>query len=508
MPLSEVQRRQLNQQCNRLPLDRLILMIRQGQISFPDDLPELSEERKQAISAQLGYQVLEKPVNPARAENPVKPEIPARKEPETPAAPEKPVAEQEKPLEPAISETPAAPAAVSPLTEDATLADLYEYIVSHPANPDIPQVRRRLAQLKTQEIDRMKELQSNYPVEDLLFFLEKGIFTEHELIGSNVATTESLQILRRLDEMKDSLPDVNEEIRKCRMECTPGRTDVFLFGIPSTGKTCILMGLIGSPHININTVRGGGPYSCVLEQYLDSGFTIGQTPKDFVATIEADISDGTGSHQLNLVEMAGEDFAFKIADNENGIVSFEDMGTGATRLLSGPNRKAIFIIVDPTAKTVRFNHLVNETDQFGNVRTFLVTRNVNQKIILKRLVDLLSQPENQRILRNVDSINVIISKADVLGYGPEREKVAYARFMEQHSSIVGPLTRLCRQYGINKATGGIPMLYTFSLGRFYVGGIYQYDPTDANKLVEVLRNNTPVLPPLPPMNGYYYPPTY
>ena len=162
---------------------------------------------------------------------------------------------------------------------------------------------------------------------------------------------------KNLERIKNELPDINAEIAKCRKVCADGHTDVFLFGIPSTGKTCILMGLIGCTTIDVDTVRAGGPYSSALDQYLKAGLTIGQTPKDFVATIEAEIMEGTKKHMLNLVEMSGEDFAFKIADNENGKISFEDMGNGATQLLCNNNRKVFFIIVDPTARIVAFNHL-------------------------------------------------------------------------------------------------------------------------------------------------------
>lgn len=382
----------------------------------------------------------------------------------------------------------------------ASLQEEWAKIVSNPILEEVKQfldrhpyhtgAQQKLQELKIEEITRMKTQQSNYPIEDLFYYLKTKIFTDEELISEGVATPYSLDILRRLDEIKDGLPDINEEIRKCRKECAPGHTDVFLFGIPSTGKTCILMGLIGSSSINVSTVRAGGPYSCALQQYLEAGLTIGQTPKDFVATIEAEIYDQQSTHLINLVEMAGEDFAFKIADNENGIISFEDIGAGATQLLCNDNRKVFFIIVDPTALTVSFNHLVDETDQQGVTRTYLVRKNVSQKMILKRMVDLLSQPENKRILKNVDSIHIIVTKADVLGEGQEREKAAYETFMKEHKNIVQPLTRLCQEYGINAATNGVPMLYTFSLGSFYVGGIYQYNEADSNKLVEVLRGNT------------------
>ena len=406
-----------------------------------------------------------------------------------PAPPVMP-AEEDKPMA-----SNAAVSMESAMPQDIRSLDLvqtWDWLTANPHDARHDIAYQHFRDLKEKEIQTMREQPAVYSPDRIFFLLEKGIFNEGELLDLRLATPESLNILREREEILDSLPDINVEIAKCRKECAVDHTDVFFLGIPSTGKTCILMGLIGSPNININTVRAGGPYACVLEQFLDAGLTIGQTPKDFVATIEAEIQDGKNKHLINLVEMAGEDFAFKIADNEKGIVSFEDIGAGATKLLCNNNKKSFFIIVDPTAKRVAFNHLVNETDAAGNVRTFLVRKNVNQKIILKRLVDLLAQPENKTIMKNVDSISIVISKADVLGNGQEREDEAYRRFMDQHKNIIAPLVELCRENGINASTNGQPMLYTFSLGRFYVGGVYQYDPADANKLIEVLKGNTEI----------------
>ena len=381
--------------------------------------------------------------------------------------------------------------------DSGDLVSIREYIICHPGSPLIELARQRFEEKKDDEVRSMMKLQSAYPIESLFYYIKQGIFTEEELKDRGVATDESLEILGRLDKIKEALPDVNVEISKCTKDLAKGYTDVFLFGIPSTGKTCLLMGLIGSNRLNVNTVRSGGPYACALQQYLESGFTIGQTPKDFVATIEAEIPDEGGKHKLNLVEMAGEDFAFKIADNPDGKVSFEDIGAGATEILCNNNHKVFFIIVDPTARTVAFNHIFEEEQPDGTKRSYLQQKSVNQGVILKRMVDLLCLPENSKILDKVDFIHIIVTKADTFGDGPQREEKAVAKFMEQHRNILQPLTELCRAHGINESNkeeeNGVPKLFTFSLGSFYVGGIYKYNDADANKLANVLKNHTEII---------------
>lgn len=366
------------------------------------------------------------------------------------------------------------------------LPSTHEYINRYVDSPFADEAKELFQLLKAEEIQGMKELQASYPIENLLYYLENKVFTQEELIEAEVATEESIQMLKDIENIKNRLPDVNEEIAKCKKVCAEDHTDVFLFGIPSTGKTCILMGLIGCTDINVDTVRAGGPYSTALDQYLKAGLTIGQTPKDFVATIEAEIIDGNKKHLLNLVEMSGEDFAFKIADNENGKISFEDMGNGATRLLCNDNRKVFFIIVDPTARMVAFNHLVE--DEEGS---YLIRKNVNQRVTLKRMVDLLRQPENKNILKKVEAINIIVTKSDTLGTPEERDQNALDHFLTQYDNIIAPLKALCKENKINLNKAGEPIIkvYSFSLGQFYVGGIYKYSDRDAKKLVQVLKNN-------------------
>ena len=367
---------------------------------------------------------------------------------------------------------------------------VFEYAKTVSDNaPFASDVKRVLRQLKEAEIARMKSECEKYPVDTLLKYITDGVFSEDELIRDGAATKDSLNILHHLDATKDGLPDIMVEAEKCIKECANGRTDIFFFGIPSTGKSCILMGLIGSPEIHTSYVRAGGPYAAALQQYLDAGFTIGQTPANFVATIEAKIPAKDTEYKLNLVEMAGEDFAFKLAQNPEGEVSFDDMGEGAPALLSNDNRKAFFLIVDPTARVVSFKRVCTSIDGNGNEQKTIDRANINQRITLKRMVDLFEIDENADIMRKVDAIHIIVTKSDTLGGDVERDEKALSLFMSQYHNVLQSLVEICNKYGINVATGGSPKLYTFSLGKFYVGGIYQYDETDAAKLINAIRFN-------------------
>lgn len=371
-----------------------------------------------------------------------------------------------------------------------------QYVDSNPDTPWYNEAFILLSQLKNDELDQMRHNASSYSKDRLLGMVDKSVFTEHELVKAGVMSPKALVNLRNLQSVSDALPDIGLVIDKCTKECLEDHTDVYLFGIPSTGKTCVLMGLVGSEEININTKIAGGEYAGALMQYVDAGFTPPRTYGTFVTTLEGcfktKVKDTVVNHYVNLVEMSGEEFAFKLAQNDDNEVTLMDMGDGAPALLSNNNRKSFFLIVDPTVEYVVFKRLHTICDDDGNVVDETVSSHiVSQKITLKKMVDLLSLPENESVMELVDSLHFIVTKSDTLDEDPiAREEKAVARFMQYHKGIIQPLTDLCNKYGINSNTKGVPMLFTFSLGKFYPGGIYEYNPTDANKLIEVLGNIT------------------
>lgn len=190
--------------------------------------------------------------------------------------------------------------------------------------------------------------------------------------------------------------------------------------------------------------------------------------------------------------MAGEAFAEKIAANPDNKVSFEDMGIGATKLLSSSNDKVFFIIVDPTVEVVNMKRRVERTDPDGDTYYDISNVRVSQKSTLKKLVDLFTLEENKKIMERVKAIHFIVTKSDMLDDEGDRGTVAKARMKEKYVQPLNTLKKICKEskYAINARSGYLPKLYTFSLGQFYLGGVYDYDSSDADKILNVIRNIT------------------
>lgn len=375
-----------------------------------------------------------------------------------------------------------------------------DYIRNNPNTPFKNQAQVQLMGLKQQEIGMMRTNPNSYEVNRLLRLINDGIFSDHELINAKVMTETVLETLRNHDINAD-LPDIRQAIENSRAECKDGYTDVFFFGVPSTGKTCVLMGMSRSNSLHINLASGGGDYAAALQQYTDVGVTVPRTPGTFVTTLEATISSvsdqGGAVHKINLVEMSGEEFAFDIANNPDRIFTFEQMGSGATQLLKNDNRKVFFLIIDPTANVVRINREIVVQDGFDEETGEPITHTdlqycvVNQRTLIQKMVDLFTDPGNAEIMKKVDSIHIIMTKSDTLGNPVEREEKALNIFQQKFSGdILKPLIDLCEEYNINSRTNFHPNLYTFSLGTFYVGGLYEYEQTDSDRLVVAIKNST------------------
>ncbi len=364
-----------------------------------------------------------------------------------------------------------------------------DYIAHNPNSPFVRQAQILLMGLKQNEIQLMGSRPNEYDVSKLMRLLDDGIVSDNELVLANVMTQNVINTLRATNINAD-LPDIRTAISNSTPECKEGYTDVFFFGVPSTGKTCVLMGMSRSDSLHINLASGGGDYAAALQQYTDVGVTVPPTPGTFVTTLEARITSSENQnaiHQINLVEMSGEEFAFGIANNPDHVFTFEEMGSGATELLSNNNRKVFFLIIDPTANVVRINREVE--DEFGGVR--LQQCVVNQRVIIQKMVNLFEDPGNAEIMKKVDSIHIIMTKSDTLGNSVERENNAYNIFQAQFgNAILEPLEDLCKEHNINVQTNFRPKLYTFSLGTFYVGGLYEYEPNDSNRLVKAIKNST------------------
>lgn len=373
-----------------------------------------------------------------------------------------------------------------------------DYRDNHPNSQYINEVNALYFKLRDEELAKMKENPSEYSKDYVEKLIAADIFTKWQLEDEGLITDESWEMLQ-LD--RSLFPNITEyQFEDPNLEAPAGCTDIYLFGTPGTGKTCLLMGLTGAngsrdqrgQSYTLNMRTQGGPYASALQQYVSAGITPGRTYGTFVTTINGQVNevDKKGrilNHRINLVEMSGEEFALRIADNKE--VSLSNMGTGATNLLSNENRKVFFIIVDASKEKVKCEYIEQVKDAEGNVIDERIRKKyIWQLDILNKFVGLFELPENQEIMKRVDAIHFVVTKADMLGEKNVRKEKARDLLLNTYAGPVEQLKNYCRlTKRINYSTDYRPLVFTFSLGKFYLGDVFIYDNEDTIRIVDTIR---------------------
>jgi hypothetical protein len=254
-----------------------------------------------------------------------------------------------------------------------------------------------------------------------------------------------------------------------------GCTDMYFFGIPGSGKSCVLAGLlyladrkgILTPDIN-NKV--GLRYLNELKHCIRIGYVPDATAEDTLNYLSFKLT-GKETHPISVVEMSGEFFNRTYeemigASSNNGAKTISANGW-----LSNNNRKAIFFIIDYKAD------FSDATIQFTE----------NQSDMLTAALELLAKDGT---LVKTDSIQVIMTKSDFMPEGEDRENCARMFLNDNYRSFMRNLEEKCKKYGINKTRNYRPVILPFSLGRFMLGKTFEYDEKDSATLVLNLLNLT------------------
>lgn len=383
------------------------------------------------------------------------------------------------------------------LLADGSLLDLAAYINSL-STPD-PEVENRYNSLRAEELENMRTYPTRFTKSYMERIVEAGVFTVDELIDAGVVTPKSWQ---KVQLNRDYLP-VMSDFQKGNQEMVPTTgTDVYFFGMPTCGKTSLLMGIAAANGLDytLDMRTNGGPYAAALRQYAQAGITPGRTLGRFVTTISGEINDVKRNGKvknipINIIEMSGEEFALRIAETKEP--SIANMGTGVTNMLRNDNQKVFFIIVDASKPMVKVSYLDHEIDEDQEICKQVKFRYISQLDILDKFMVLIGLPENQEIMSRVSAIHFIVTKADSIDddSDEDRDTKALNLINTHYLSVVEQLKNYCRKTKrINKKTDYTPMVFTYSLGQFYPGDVFDFDNTDTLKIIDALR--TSILSPL------------
>jgi hypothetical protein len=338
------------------------------------------------------------------------------------------------------------------------------------ADGNITELKFKFARWKQNEIENMRRNPVKYNRKMFEQWFADKTFEHSDLIEAGLITEEKLKLY--LDPPDIFMPEHEwGEIEKLPEDAT----DVYFFGIPRSGKSCVIAGMLyqadNAGILNPDITNGKGfRYLNELEKSVMLGYVPPSTPIDKMNYIAFGLRGSRYTHPISLIEMSGE-YVISIIDSiYRGDNSME--GTNLMRCLGNNNRKTLFFVVDYTAN-YDYETAAKATTQSN------------------ALIGILNFLEQKKVLSNTVSLQIIVTKSDMMPKGDKTE-MARAFLKQNYRAFVNIAGELCKKYKINKRQNYEPILVPFTLGKFMLGNTYEYDNRSSIELIENLLEVTPI----------------
>ncbi len=290
----------------------------------------------------------------------------------------------------------------------------------------------------------------------------------HSLVRSGVLTKEELVadchvdsgFVGMLGSMLTSMDDAGGNIGLI----DGGNTEIYLWGIPSSGKTCALGALLCSLRTDKDVVTRMVPqstsqgygYMTQLEQVFPVNHAVcklpGRTPTKTNFAIGLELEDSNGRvHPVTLIDMAGELFCYLHWMAVGKVGDYEDHRKALETFLR--------ILVDNPTENRKIHLFVVEYGREG--------KKYKDTLQDKYLTTGLTYLKNCGVLQNhTDGVYVLVTKTDKMhqalapGETPEEH---VTRFVEgNYPNFIGLLRRYCREFEI--CGGSLPPVFPFDIG--------------------------------------------
>lgn len=290
-------------------------------------------------------------------------------------------------------------------------------------------------------------------------FIETGVFTINEL--SRIIPKDIIEKClsdweyRRKIEFHEDEPALSKH----------DGVDVYFLGAPSTGKSCLISGVLNAAESTPTARISGNPHIFNLLHEHKEGIAPIATRFDTVIPIEVSL-DYKGSKQLfNIIHMSGGP-VLEIASSMTTL----DMTTKVGSLLSNDNPKILFFVIDPE---YRLYQLWQEAP-------------CRQKYILERLIRVLEYDE--AIMKNIVGIHLIVTKCDMLKQDCTTNEMLES---QGYKSIIYQLNALCKNHKINRKHNYTPKIIPFSIGKFYTKDFFVEEKKYSQNVLEVILESMP-----------------
>jgi hypothetical protein len=253
--------------------------------------------------------------------------------------------------------------------------------------------------VKAKEADGMKTSQkqsilsainnNQSTVEEIQMNLANGSISIEDLQNSTNLLPKTLQLISHLNtggrstifRTIEDLPPMEE-----------GKTDVYFVGVPGSGKSTILSGLLYMAHkkgtlLSNSHNQGGAQYQDLLINDMKRGLLPAATASGSYNYIPLSLQGEDGAHPLNVVEVPGENYNQMY--NNGDVQSF-------LNYIDNGNKKIIIFVIDSLVHNEAYANNSNQIDQSLVYANILELFRANQ------------------VLEKTDSVYIVVNKFDAI----------------------------------------------------------------------------------------------
>jgi hypothetical protein len=372
-------------------------------------------------------------------------------------------------------------AEIRELNEAKSVKELEEFINKYPDSKHLNEASAKIEQLKIKEEKERKKY-----IDDIVNNIHnanpKLIFEKY---GEDVLKAVCDRINLNYDDVKNIRPvvldntgDKPEDV----IDIAEGYTDVFFWGLPSSGKSCAMASIfntIRKEYVMMDPEKGkifGAPYRTSLSSiFNDEG--IGYLPKGNAALLNDThymnfvLKNRNSNKSINLsfLEISGEIFKYfkKLAHNSNAEIPHEIEPTLEllNSILISKNPKIHFFFID----------YQQESDQKGKIGSL-----ATQEDYLDAAATYFNN--NKDIFKHQTlSIHIVITKADLMkgdDKKAEAEEFVYSRF----GSFIERIKYLKKKNNISNPT----VVFPFSIGNVYFNSMCKLNKEHPKIIVDKL----------------------
>lgn len=359
---------------------------------------------------------------------------------------------------------------------------LSDYITKFPTGRHVEEAKQKIDNLKQQRdvnqaqkseiLEKIRRNPNSFTPQIIKEYMNDGTLNSIELVNVGIPN----EIIERLDnvispklhlgETPQSIPD--------------GYTEVYFWGIPGSGKTCVLSGILSTAERKgyLEIAQGPGyDYMTRLKNIFINpiAFLPPPSPSDNTQYLPFVLKkDNDAPRSVSLIELSGEIFQcfyYKNAKIELPTPQHKDTLDTLLRFLSGNNRKIHFFFIDYAKENKIDVDGYKQADYLQAATTYF---------------------ENNDIFRNTtDAIYIVITKSDLMSYQQNEVVSNLKEYLHDtnFTAFINSLKARCKEHSIN---AGNILATHYSLGNVYFQQICSFNSNTSENIIDILiRRITP-----------------